>query len=186
MAADVLAAVGVGQSRSPRPRRRWLTTLIYNLRMSKMLRKKIAKVSDQFFLPGEQLVDAITAQPVGGFKKQVGGAQLGIIGAVVSHKLAEKAQDKIGAESVAPLTPFPPVGLVALTDQRLVVFKQSAMTGKPNEILAEYSRGSIAGMTYEKKKVTSNVTLSFIDGTSVTFETINVAKPDEFVDSFNA
>jgi hypothetical protein len=93
--------------------------------------------------------------------------------------------EKIAEQTDAPATDFPPRGLVALTNQRLLVFKQSAMSGKPTEILAEYPRASVASMSCEEKKVTALVTINFVEGTSVTFEAIRSAKPSDFVDSFN-
>jgi hypothetical protein len=147
--------------------------------------KKVQNKGAEFLLPGEQVIAAVPWQKTGSFGKQMAFGSAGLIGAAV---YSAATRDKKGQPEGSP--PAEVLGakpaIVALTDQRLVAFAQSAMSGNPKSVLGEWPRDQVAGVELEKKKVTTRVTLSFTDGSFVEGEVIKAAKPEPFAEAIRS
>ena len=144
--------------------------------------KKLHKKSE-LLNPGEKVLGASTVTAVGQFKKNVAfGAVGGVVGAVVGAKMAGKAE---AAEAGSMADSFPSLSqaILAISDQRWILFEQSLMSGGPKEIVAEWPHGEITGLDIEKGKLTSKVSVNFADGSAAQVEAVKGSKPEKLVEA---
>ncbi len=145
--------------------------------------KKIHKKGSEFLNPGEKIIAASTVQAVGQFKKQVAfGAIGGVVGMAVGSAMAGKAEET-EAGSLADSFPQHKQAILALSDQRWIVFEQSLMSGGPKALSAEWSHDQITGIELEAGKLTSKVNVVFADGSIAQVEAVKAAKPDQLADA---
>ena len=146
--------------------------------------KKIHKKGAEMLLPGEVVIAAAPMQPVGSFGKQVSmGAIGGLAGAAIGSRMGKSAVATVEG-TLADSFPSGNV-ILAVTDQRVIAFEQSAMNANPKSIGAEWPRDQVAGLSLEKKKLTYSVELTFIDGSAAKGEMVRVVKPDKLATALN-
>lgn len=147
--------------------------------------KKIHKKGAEMLLPGETVLAACPMQPVGSFGKQVSmGAIGGLAGAAIGTRMGKGVAV---AEAGTIADTFPSGNLiVAVTDQRVIAFEQSAIGGNPKSVAAEWQRAEVSGLTLEKKKMTMLAELTFADGSSASGEIVRAAKPDKLAEALNS
>lgn len=121
--------------------------------------KKFEKSRDKVGIsPDEQILVACMTDP----KAVVGMAIGGVAGAAVQSAI-DKKDDRSTSEGLAASWP---TGrhLLAITSQRVMVCRMSAMTGKPKEVVAEWSHSDIATFEIEKKATGYPFAITFVDG----------------------
>jgi len=141
--------------------------------------KKVRKKAVDMLLPGEQVLAACPMQPVGTFAKQVSrGAIGGLAGAAVGSRMGKG--DTATIETGTAADSFPPGNLIlAVTDQRVIAFEQSALGANPKSIGGEWQRDQVLSLSLEKKKLTFVAELKFADGSVATGEIVRAAKPQK-------
>ncbi len=145
--------------------------------------KKIHKKSADLLEPGEELSGACVIMGVGQFKKNVAfGAVGGLVGAAVGQAISGKA-DEVAAGSMADGFPNTKQAILALSNQRWVVFEQSAMSGSAKGVAASWPLDAIQSIDIEKGKLTSKLNIMFSDGSVAQAEAVKGAKPDKLVDA---
>ena len=144
--------------------------------------KKVNKKSE-LLQQGEIALAASTLMKKGQFKKSVAA---GAIGGVVGHLAAQRMnagdQDVLD-DSMADAFPQLPQSILALTDQRWILFEQSVMSGGPKAIVTSWTHEEIHGVDLEKGKLMSKLTVTFADGSAVTLESPKANKPERLVEA---
>ncbi len=145
--------------------------------------KKIHKKGADLLEPGEKILAAATITPVGQFKKTVAfGAVGGLAGAAIGNAIKGKAEEA-EAGTMADSFPGAKQAILALSNQRWIVFEQGAMSGGPKSISATWPHDQIRGIDIEKGKLTSKVNLAFADGSVAQVEAVKAAKPDKLAEA---
>ena len=143
--------------------------------------KKVNKKSE-LLEQGENALAATTLMKKGQFKKSVA---VGAIGGVVGHLAAarmNKGDQDVAGGSMADGFPQMAQSILALTNQRWILFEQSAMSGGPKEIVGTWPHDAIVSVEVEKGKLMSKLTLTFSDGSAVGLEAPKANKPAKLVD----
>lgn len=143
--------------------------------------KKVNKKSE-LLERGERALAATTLMKKGQFNKSVAA---GAIGGVVGHLAAarmNKGDHDVAGGSMADEFPQMAQSILALTDQRWILFEQSVMSGGPKEIVGAWPHDAIVSIEVEKGKLMSKLTLTFSDGSTVGLEAPKANKPAKLVD----
>jgi hypothetical protein len=145
--------------------------------------KKLHKKSSGLLNPGETILGACAIMPVGQFKKTVAfGAVGGLVGAAVGQAIAGKPSP-VAADSMAHEFPALRQAILAVSDQRWVVFQQSAMSGAAKSVAAQWPLEAITGVEITEGKLTSKIDVCFADGSVAHAEAVRAAKPASLVDA---
>ncbi len=145
--------------------------------------KKVRKQGGGFLHPGEEVVAATVVNPVGSFKKNVAfGAVGGLVGAAVGSAISKK-QDTPEAGTAAGSFPLDKNRLLALTDQRWLLFELGTMSGKIKDLVGEWPHGHIASLSGEKGRMTTVITLEFADGSTAKVEAVKGVKPEVLIEA---
>ncbi len=148
-------------------------------------------------LGGEQVLAATFGTPLGSLVNQVGfGAVGGLVGAAAGsamqsreRKAAEKTDEADGvvkgehtlANKIPPLA-----CVIALTEQRLLVFKHGSVSGKPKELVASFDRSQVSGLEVEMGKLKGKLKIRFSDDSAVTLEVQKGSKPTSLASAYEA
>ena len=143
--------------------------------------EKLQKKASEVLRPNEQLLAAVRAAPRG---STTGLAVGGLIGAAVASRQASKANEQMGAGSMASTWPSGQ-SAVGLTDQRLLTFNYTAM-GKPKDLTGEFPLDQISSIDMEKKKIANALKVGFVDGSVAEVECKKLEKTDEFLSAFRS
>ncbi len=147
--------------------------------------KKIHKKGAEFLAPGEKVIAASTIAAVGQFKKSVAfGAVGGLAGAAIGSAIKGKADEAEGG-SMADDFPDHRQAILALSNQRWLLFEQGAMSGAPKALSAEWPHDQIKAIEIEKGKLTSKVSVVFADGSTAQAEAIKAAKPEQLAEALS-
>lgn len=145
--------------------------------------KKIHKKGAEHLNLAEKIEGAAVVQAVGQFKKQVAfGAIGGVVGAAVGQAVKGKAKET-EAGSMADSFPNAKQAILAISNQRWILFEQSLMSGGPKGILAEWPLDQIVAIELEKGKLTSKVNVVFSDGSIAQVESVKGAKPKSLAEA---
>ncbi len=145
--------------------------------------KKLHKKSSGLLNPGETILGACAIMPVGQFKKTVAfGAVGGLVGAAVGQAIAGKPSP-VAEGSMAHDFPTLRQAIFAISDQRWIVFEQSAMSGAAKAIAAQWPLDAITGLEVSEGKLTSKIDVCFADGSVAQAEAVRAAKPASLVDA---
>lgn len=145
--------------------------------------KKLHKKNGDLLQPGETILGAATVTAVGQFKKNVAfGAVGGLVGAAVGNAIKGKAPEP---EQGTMADAFPQVkqAILAVSDQRWIVFEQSMMSGAAKAVIAEWPHETIQTLEIEAGKLTSKIDVVFADGSVAQVEAVRAAKPQDLVDA---
>lgn len=130
------------------------------------VKKKVEKASDKLGLrPGEHVIAGCTTNPSGTMKKMLSKELGGAIGAALAGRGTDAPADGGLAERFPEGQSF-----LVLTNERLFVASLSALTGKPKEITAEWSRDEVETIVVEDGRMAMPLTVAFSDGTAVEVE----------------
>ncbi len=144
--------------------------------------KRIQKKGAEYLQPGEQIRGACVVMSVGQFKKTVAfGAIGGAVGAAIGASGRNKQEAPAG--SMAELFPAVRQSILAVSDQRWILFDQGSMTGGIKGISAEWPREQIHAIELEKRKMTSLLSLRFSDGSTAQLEAVKGSKPQRLVEA---
>ena len=108
--------------------------------------KLLGKAGDGVLVAGETPLAVVRAMKPGNIKKTaVAGGIGGLLGAAVANRM-DKGSPEAGFVELARM-------VLALTDQRLLVFTQSQMTGKAKALHAELPLASVTDVEVGEGKV---------------------------------
>ncbi len=143
--------------------------------------KRIHKKGAEFLNPGEQVLAASVVMPVGGFKKTVAfGAVGGVVGAAVgAFGDGDNPEPDTMAESFATNKQ----AILALSNQRWILFEQGSMSGAVKGVSGEWSHADISSIEIEKGKLLHKVNVSFSDGSVAKVEAVKASKPEKLVEA---
>jgi len=145
--------------------------------------KKLQKHIGSKLYPGEEIEAGIYVQPGGTLGRSAGTSAGGLLGTFVADKLT-KANETASSEDGLG-TNFPQArAVLGMSSQRLMAFDQGSISGKPKEMLTSVPLRDIVSISAEKHKVSYTVSIAFADGSTVSYEAVKMAKPDEFVAAF--
>ena len=141
--------------------------------------------------PGETVDAAAVLLPQGSIARMAGGAVGGLVGVAAAHALSDKSAKKANDANsagggVASTFPLGAQMTVAATSQRLVVMKNSALSGKPKEIAGSIPWAQIAGVTIDSGALRKKLVLSFVDDTEVNLEAGKIIKLEPLADAITA
>jgi len=142
--------------------------------------KKVEKARDDLgLLPGEEVLAACTTNAKGSMKRM---AIMGGIGGAVGAGIAAASDRKkdggdVAVDSMAARYPGSQLFLV-VTDRRMLATTVGAMSGKPKELVAEWSRDELSSIEVERGKLASTVTITFADGSAVECESPRATDPE--------
>lgn len=145
--------------------------------------KRIHKKGAEFLNEGEEILAAAVVSPVGQFKKTVAfGAVGGVVGAVAGAAIKGSAQDSTPG-SMAESFPPKRQSILAVSNQRWIMFEQSSMSGSVKGVSDEWSHADISSIEIEKGKLLHKVNVSFSDGSVAQVEAVNASKPEQLVEA---
>lgn len=145
--------------------------------------KKIEKSKNNGLNAGEKVVAATALNDVGAISQQaVGGGLGGLVGAFAKKKMESKVDEKYEDLPESELSKSFPTGqtLVGITDSRIIVYRMGVMSGKPEELLKEFSLGSMQVESFEKGKLAHRLVMSFKDGGKKAFDVPRLTDVDDF------
>ena len=136
--------------------------------------KKIEKAADTLGLqPGEQVLAACTTNPKGTVKRMAFVQGGGLVGAAIAAATDKgESTEETVANAAGKLAARYPGGqlFLVVTDRRVLAAKVGAMSGKPKELSAEWTRAEVAGIEVEQGKLAPPMTITFSDGSAVVCE----------------
>ena len=139
---------------------------------SKLVRKHQSDVLE----PGEEVLATLLFGPHGSIKRQ---AVAGGVGSVLGTAGMVAAQRSADARSVAQAVAerddatlagsfWAGFGLISITTGRILVFSRpDAVTKRPANLVAAYGREAVVGASTVKKFMKRDLTLEFVDGSSL-------------------
>lgn len=131
------------------------------------VKKKIEKAADKIGIEnGETVLAACTTNPKGTMTRMVAKELGGILAAVAADGRQSNTPSGQGLADRFPAGQH----YLVLTDRRLLVYSVSAMSGKPKELKAEWSRDELAGIATEPGKLAIPMSIAFADGTAIQIE----------------
>lgn len=141
--------------------------------------RKVTKADRKagLLLPGESVLAASAVGYVGQFQTTLAAANAGVAGLLHARSTADRATPA-AAGSLATTWPALRSGILAVTDQRLVLFTQSLRTFGPKEVAAAWPRDRIHALTVESGKASEIVSVQFVDGSVAQMEAIVTARPE--------
>jgi hypothetical protein len=151
--------------------------------------KKIRKSCASDLLPDEDIVAGTFGQPLGSFKKQVAfGSIGGIIGSIAGEKLAQRdrADNPEQIENSVASTIPEGKAVIGVSNQRLLFFGHSTMSGKPTDLKAAIPFHEVRGFDANHGKLKSELTVTFADGSARAFEVVKAGKPAQFSDAMES
>lgn len=133
--------------------------------------KRVEKFSDNHLMPGEKIVSAVFMQQRGSLSSAALRASLGLIGMLLSHFMAKKAEPKLNntASHLSRMLPDRTM-IIAVTDKRILVYKHKELGASVEAFACEYKLGDIVDVQSKFRMLMSVVTLQFKDGGSVSLE----------------
>ncbi len=148
--------------------------------------KKVQKKGAEHLHPGEEVVAAVPWQRPGSLGKQVAFSSGGLVGAAVYAAANRNKKDDEAEEPAASAAEAfdGKQAILAVTSQRIILFSQSAMSGAPKDVVAEWSHDQVKELHLEKQKLTHRAELTFADGSTAEGEIVRAAKPERFAESF--
>ena len=122
--------------------------------------KKFEKRRDELgFAPGEQVLAGCMTNP----KAAVGLAVGGLVGAAVQAAVEKRSQGDPGT-GLAAAWPQRGRQLMAITTERVVVASMSAWSGRPKDVVAQWSNAEITAFDVERKATSYPFAITFADG----------------------
>ncbi|MCP3912756.1 MAG: hypothetical protein GY713_17580 [Actinomycetia bacterium] len=129
------------------------------------IKKKVERSADKLGI-AEPVIAACTTNPSGTMKRMLSRELGGITGAAVAG-LTEATTD---AETGLASGYSNGQNFMVLTRQRLIVTSASVMSGKPEEIVAEWLRGQVVDIQVDSGTISAPLTIAFADSTAVQVE----------------
>ncbi|MEW6718529.1 MAG: PH domain-containing protein [Chloroflexota bacterium] len=135
------------------------------------------KLADQYLHPGEQVIAGLRVNPLGtaiglGLTGGIGG----LAGLVVGSKVVKEGQEQFEEAGI----PIERQAALGLTNQRLTIWKCSAVSGMPTETVGEIPLSKIVGVEFKSRLFGDRLTLTFRDGNVLELEAVKVDKGQEF------
>jgi len=129
--------------------------------------------------PGETAIAGCFLGPIGSVRA---AASFGAVGAVRSESQAKIRQaNRTLAETQTLVAAMPEtVGLIAVTDRRLVVFGADRWINGAQDLEASYAFDQIRDFAADHSWMHSQMRLTFVDGSFRDFESVRSAKPKAF------
>jgi hypothetical protein len=145
--------------------------------------KKIQKKSPELLNPDEDVLGACVVLPVGQFKKNVAfGAVGGAVGAAIGRAAGGKTVPSAEG-SMAETLKVSRQGILAVTNQRWVLFEQGLMSGGAKSVQAQWTHQQIDRLEFEKSRLTSRIDVVFADGSIAQLESVKGAHPERLVEA---
>jgi hypothetical protein len=135
----------------------------------------------RFLAPGERLLEAVRAMPVGPFGGSLGVFSGAVVGAVVHSVSVSRSVKK------AAISRFPMAGrmVIGLTDHRVLVWRRAGARGNTvTELLGEIPLWRIASLAADRIPGRCMLTFVFRDAHPVIVETDKRDASERFVDAF--
>ncbi|MEM8707581.1 MAG: hypothetical protein AAGE98_14045 [Actinomycetota bacterium] len=144
--------------------------------------KKVNKKSE-LMNAGEQCLAATVIMQKGHFTKSVtAGAIGGVLGAGIAAAM-NRGDDEVTDGTMADGFLAQSDAILALTDQRWLVFSKSVMSGGPKDLIGEAAHGDITALDNDKGKLMNELTLHFGDGSQLRVEAPKANKPEKLVEA---
>lgn len=130
-------------------------------------RKKIQKAAKAEMQPDEEMRDAVFLNPFGFTSKLMAKERGGVVGSMISKANgSEPLRSDTGLASL-----FPEVQMwVGLSNQRLLVWSHSTLSGKPKKLIHEVPSADVVSVTLDPQKAVHAFVIEFFDGTGRLFE----------------
>jgi|GEM_PF-1856271 len=145
--------------------------------------KKVNKKGAEYLNAGETVVAATVIMKPGQFKKNVAFSAIGgVAGAVIANRAGTSDEDA-SDDTLAASFPLLKQSILAISNQRWIVFEQSPMSGGPKSVSATWTHDQITGLKSETGKVTGSMELTFSDESSIAVEVLKASKPAAFIEA---
>lgn len=141
--------------------------------------KKVQKKGADLLLDGEEVRAASLVTVVGGLKKQAAfGAAGGLVGTAIGVAMGDTA-DEVAEGTLASTFPLTKPSILAITNQRWVLFEQGAVSGGPKSVLGQWGLDQITGIAIEAGRIMCKIDITFVDGSVAQAEAVKAAKPQK-------
>ena len=152
-------------------------------------KKRIEKHASSELEPGEEVLVGLPVQPAGYVAQQAGiaGTGGGVVGLLAGRKAQKRRQAETAASHSGKAADFPQDAIIlAVSNRRLLAFKQNKMSGKPEQLLAGYDRSEIADIRTEKRKISNAIYIEFDDGTVIDLDSMKGQKVEPLIAAFQS
>jgi len=142
---------------------------------------KLAKLSKDHLGPDEKIISGVRVS-LKGTALGVGISALGTIGHIVADPIFKEGHDQAEEANI----PFSQQMALGLTSSRIILWKRSALSGAPKNIIGELQVSSIESISCEPAGLGDLLTLTFAGGQELQLESVKVDKGAEFAEAFQA
>ncbi len=108
----------------------------------------------------------------------VGLSALGGVGLIAGSKIMQEGQDQAKDSGIE----FAQQMALGLTNKRIILFKRSAFSGKPKNVLGSIPISQVKGVDFEPGGLGDKMTLNFGEDKVLELESVKVDKGRNFVD----
>ena len=149
-------------------------------------RKRIEKISSDQLDAGEEVIVGLPVQPAGYVVQQAG--MVGV-GGLLGLFAGNRAQKRRSAETVTKLTEKAATFLnesiiLALSNRRVLPFKQNKLSGKPENLISSYEISEVSGTQMERRKVSISILITFDDQSVVDLDSMKGQKVEPLIQAF--
>ncbi len=151
-------------------------------------KKRIEKSSNSDLKQDEEVIIGLPLQPAGTMAMQLGLSGIGgFLGFLIGNKAKSKRQAETAKELTGKAAKFPKVNVVlALSNKRLLAYKQNNLSGKPEELLLSYDLAEVISLSTSAKKVSNSMKITFDDKSILDLDAIKGIKTDSFIQAFSS
>ncbi len=151
-------------------------------------KKRIETSADNGLQDGEEIVTGLPLQPAGNMAMQLGMSNIGgLVGFFLGNRAKNKRQAETAEKLVGLAAEFPKENVIlAVSNKRLIAYKQNPMSGKPSTLLKSYDLSDVTSVALNKKKVSNSVLVTFKDNSVVNLDAVKGLKVDSFIQSFES
>ncbi len=148
--------------------------------------KKIDKARNELGIDtNERVLAGCTTNPKGTVSRMTAKQLGGVVGALVADRVARVDDSDVATSGLASAF-VAGQNFLVLTDQRMLLVKMGAMTGKAKELVASWDRSDLADVIVEEGRLAYPMTIVFGDGSAVKVEGAKGSDPKSLVAALHA
>jgi hypothetical protein len=142
----------------------------------------VAKLAAPHLAAGETVHEAVRVNLAGTVAATAAGALGGAVGAVIADKAATPGRESATEAGF----PTDRQQALAVTDQRILVFRRSALSGKPKDLVGEVPLAAVAGIEHQPGRMGDTLRFTMASGHQTQFECVKVDRGAEFAQAVAA
>ncbi len=148
--------------------------------------KRVASFDDNRIKENEELLAVGFLQPEGALMKASMSYGIGgIIGMFVGSKMQKRTDEKSRTDRKGMAKDFPGGNIIAAVTNknRVIIYEQNALSGKPKKYLKEYTTDDFVSTDLQKRKLAHLLTVNFKGGGVISFDIARGQDIETFIEA---